>query len=128
MKCEIFFEELSKKSEIDERKANRDNRSRAKRKNESKKQTRHQKESKKQTKHQKESKRTRRHESKIENFTEAKAKSFFLLLTEKRKNTDIKTLKRLAIIVTVITKSYLSTNDVVDIIDESNKAKRRILS
>ena len=41
MKREIFFEKLSKKNEIDEQKANRDNRSKAKRKNELKKQTRH---------------------------------------------------------------------------------------
>ena len=53
---------------------------------------------------------------------------FFLLLTEKRKNIDIETLKRLTIIVTKLTKLYLSTNNIAEFINELNKAKRRILS
>ena len=52
---------------------------------------------------------------------------FFLLLTERRKDTDIEALRRLAIIVTILTKLYFSTDDIAKIIDELNKAKRRIL-
>ena len=49
-------------------------------------------------------------------------------MTERRKDTDIETLKRLIIIVTVLAKLYLSTNDIAEIIDESNKAEQRTLS
>ena len=64
----------------------------------------------------------------IENLTRSKTKFRFLLLTERRKDTDIETLKRLTIIVTVLAKSYLSTDNIVEIIDELNKRKRRILT
>ena len=47
IKRETLFEKLSKENEIDEQKANRDNRSKTKRKNEQKTQTKHSKESKK---------------------------------------------------------------------------------
>ena len=56
MKREILFEKFSKKSEIDEQRASRDNRLRTKRRNESKKQTRHQRESKR-TRHSKNKKK-----------------------------------------------------------------------
>ena len=56
MRRKTLFEEFSKENEIEKQRANRDNRSKAKRKNESKK-TRHSKKSKKQTKHQKKSKK-----------------------------------------------------------------------
>ena len=72
-------------------------------------------------------KKTTSNDSKIENFTKAKAE-FFLFLTEKRKNTNIETLKRLAIIITELTKSYFSTDEIAEIIDELNKRKRRNLS
>ena len=49
-------------------------------------------------------KKTTSNDFEIENFTKSKAKFRFLLLTEKRKNTDIETLKRLTIIVTVLIK------------------------
>ena len=42
--------------------------------------------------------------------------------------TNIETLKRLTISVTVLAKSYFSTDCIAEIIDESNKAKRRTLS
>ena len=151
----VLFEKLLKKNEIDEKRANRDNRSRTKRKSESKK-TRHSRKSKKQTKHQRKSKKkttskrvekkttserveekttSKRVEKKttsddfeIENLTKSKAEFRFLLLTERRKDTNIETLKRLTIIVTVLTRSYLSTNNITEIIDESNKAERRALT
>ena len=73
-------------------------------------------------------KKTTSNDFEIENFTKSKAKFRFFFLTEKRKDTDIKTLRRLTIIVTVLTKSYFSTNDIAESIDESNKAKRRALN
>ena len=73
-------------------------------------------------------KKTTSDDSKIENFTKSKTEFRFLFLTEKRKNTNIETLKRLTIIVTVLTKSYLSTDDIAEIINESSKAKRRTLT
>ena len=137
MKREISFEKLSKENEIDEQRTNRDDRSKARRKSESKK-TRHSRKSKKQTKHQRKSKRKRHqknwkkkptsNDSEIENLTKLKAEFRFLFLTKRRKNTDIETLKRLTIIVTVLTRSYFSTNDIVEIIDELSKRKRRILT
>ena len=73
-------------------------------------------------------KKTTSNDSEIENFTKAKAEFRFLLLTERRRNTDIETLKRLTIIVTKLAKSYFSTNDIVEIIDELKKRKQRILT
>ena len=66
--------------------------------------------------------------SEIENSTETKAEFFFLFLTKRRKNTNIETLKQLAIIFTVLTRSYFSTDDIAEIIDELSKAERRILT
>ena len=68
----------------------------------------------------------------IENFTKSNAEFRFFLLTKKRKNTNIdtnsETLKRLKMIITVLTKSYFSTNDIAEFIDKSNKRKRGILT
>ena len=85
-------------------------------------------ESQKKTTSKKIEKKTTSNDFKIENLTKAKAEFRFLFLTERRKNTDIETLKRLTIIVTVLAKSYFSTNDIAEIIDELNKAERRVLT
>ena len=133
MKREISFEKFSKKNEIEKQRTNRDNCSKTKRKNEKK--IRHSKKSKKQTKQNKSTKskkKTASYDFKIENFTKSQTKFRFFFLTKKRKNTNIntdsETLKRLTMIVTVLTKSYLSTNDIAEFIDELNKRKRRILT
>ena len=59
MKWNVIFSLRDFRKKKRNRPANRDNRSKANRKNESKKQTRHQRKSKKQTKYQKKSKKTR---------------------------------------------------------------------
>ena len=134
IKREILFERLSKENEIERQKANRDNRSKTKRKSESKK-IRHLKESKKQTKHQKESKKSKKKQHQLilkSKISRNRRQNFAFFLTKKRKSTDIdtdiETLRRLTIIVTVLTKSYFSTDDIAEIIDELNKRKRRILT
>ena len=70
-------------------------------------------------------KKTALYDLEIKDFTKLNAKFLFFLLTKKRKNTNIdtniETLKRLTMIVTVLAKSYFSTNDIAKIIDESNK-------
>ena len=123
MKREIFLKKLSKKNEIEEQKANRDNCSKTKRKNERK--IRHSKKSKKQTKHQKKSKKSKKkqHHMILKSKTSRDQKqNFAFFLTKRRKNTnidtDIETLKRLTMIVTVLARSYLSTDDIAEIIDE----------
>ena len=77
-------------------------------------------------------KKTASYNFEIENFTKSKTEFRFFLLTKKRKDTNIdtnsETLKRLTIIVTVLAKSYFSTNDIAEFIDELNKRKRRILT
>ena len=120
MKREISLEKLSKKNEIERRKANRDNCSKTKRKNERK--TRHLKKSTKQTKY---------HTILKSKISRNQTQNFFFL-TKRRKNTNIdtdsETLRRLTMIVTVLTKSYFSTDDIAEFIDELNKRKRRILT
>ena len=83
MKRKTLFEEFSKESEIDKQKENHDNRSKTKRKNESKKQTRYQKESKK----------ARHHMNLKSKIRQKQKQNFFLLLTKRRKNIDLETLK-----------------------------------
>ena len=65
-------------------------------------------------------------------FHEIKRRISFFFLTKKRKSTNIdtniKTLKRWTMIVTILAKSYFSTNDIAEFIDELNKRKRRILT
>ena len=121
MKDKIFFEKFSKKNEIERRKANRDNCSKTKRKNERK--TRHSKKSTKQTKN---------HTILRSKISRDQTQNFFFLLTKRRKNTNTdtnsETLRRLTIIVTVLAKSYFSTDDIAEFIDKSNKRKRRILT
>ena len=85
-------------------------------------------ENQKKTKSEKVEEKTTSDDSEIENLTRSKAEFRLLLLTEKWRNTNIETLKWLTRIVTVLTKSYFSTNDIAEIIDELNKAKRRILT
>ena len=88
----------------------------------------HQRKSKKK-RHQKESKKkTTSDNFEIENFTKSKTEFRFFFSTEKRKDTNIETLKRLTMIVTVLAKLYFSTDDIAEIIDESDKRKRRILT
>ena len=76
--------------------------------------------------------KTTSYDFEIKNFTKSKTEFRFFFLTKRRKNTNIdtniETLKRLTMIVTVLTKSYFSTNDIAEIIDELNKRKRRILT
>ena len=133
IKHEISFEELSKENEIEKRKTNRDNRSKTKRKNEKKNTTFKKIENTDKTKWIDEiEKKTTSYDLEIENFTKSNAEFRFFLLTKRRKNTntdtDSETLKRLTMIVTVLTKSYFSTNDIAEFIDELNKRKRRILT
>ena len=77
-------------------------------------------------------KKTTLYDFEIENFTKLNAEFRFFLLTKERKNTntdtDSETLKRLTMIVTVLARSYFSTNDIAEFIDELNKRKRRILT
>ena len=134
MKRKISFEKLSKKNEIEKQKTNRDNCSKTKRRNERK--IRHLKkidETDKALKWIDEiEKKTASYDLEIENLTKLKTEFRFFLLTKKRKNTNIdtdsETLKRLAMIVTVLTRLYFSTNDIAEFIDELNKRERRILT
>ena len=123
MKRRILFEEFSKRNKIEKRKANRDNCSKTRRRNERK--TRHS--NKKIDETDKAS-----YDLEIENLTKSNAEFRFFLLTKKRKDTNTdtnsETLRRLTMIVTVLARSYFSTNDIVEFIDESNKRKRRTLT
>ena len=121
MKRRIFFKKLSKKNEIEKRKVNRDNCSKTKRRNERK--TRHSKKLTKQTK---------RYTILKSKTSRNQTQNFVFFLTKRRKNTNTntnsETLKRLTMIVTVLTRSYFSTNNIAEFIDELNKRKRRILT
>ena len=147
MKRKTLFEKFSKENEIEKQTTNRDNCSKTKRKNERKRQIRHQrkskksrkirhlKESKKQTKHRMKSKKSKKRQHHMilrSKISRNQRQNFAFFLTKKRKNTnidtDIETLKRLKMIVTVLIKSYFSTNDIAEFIDELNKRKRRILT
>ena len=147
MKREILFEKFSKENEIERQKANHDNCSKTRRRNERKRQTRHQKSRKSREKYDtqknrknrqniKESRKNRKKDNIIwfwnREFHEIKNRISLFFLTKKRKNTNIdtniETLKQLTMIVTILTKSYFSTNDIAEFIDELNKRKRRILT
>ena len=148
MKSEISFEKLSKENEIEKQKTSHDNCLKTKRKNERKRQIRHQreskesrkkrhsKESKNQTKHQKKSKKSnkKQHHMILRSRTSRNRKQnfAFFFLTKKRKNTNIdtniETLRRLTMIVTVLARSYFSTDNIAEVIDELNKRERRILT
>ena len=122
MKRRISFEKLSKRNEIEKRKTNRDNFRKIV----------------DETKKRKENATLKKIDEKasydleIEDFTRSNARfrSFFFAKRRRDTNTDTdsETLRRLAMIVTVLIKSYFSTDDIAEFIDESEKRKRRTLT